>query len=193
MGAYAYAKVQTEQLLLSAYKKDGLPITIVRPGIVIGPMGRLFFPHLGYRYANKYFFVIGDGKKVLPLTYVENTVDAIYRASQSESAIGQIYNIVDDGEVLVCDYLQRFKEMTGGQIRINHVPYFLAYAASAAYEMVASLGLAEKGITSRAQLKSKQADVLYDNAKTKFELDWTPTVSIDEGIRKTFEWHISRP
>ena len=86
MGAYAYAKVQTEQLLLSAYRKDGLPITIVRPGIVIGPMGRLFFPHLGYRYANKYFFVIGDGKKVLPLTYVENTVDAIYRASQSEPA-----------------------------------------------------------------------------------------------------------
>ena len=193
MGAYAYAKIQTEQLLLSAYKKDGLPITIVRPGIVIGPMGRLFFPHLGYRYANKYFFIIGDGKKVLPLTYVENTVDAIYRASQSESAIGQIYNIVDDGEVLVCDYLQRFKEMTGGQIRINHVPYFLAYAASAAYEMAASLGLAETAITSRAQLKSKQADVLYDNAKTKFELDWTPTVSIDEGIRKTFEWHISRP
>lgn len=192
MGAYAYAKIKTEELVLSANQQEGLPATIVRPGIVIGPLGRLFFPHLGYRYKDKVFIVIGNGDNVLPLTYVENTVDAIYRASQSTAAVGEAFNLVDDGKVSVNDYLQRFKEVTGTSSRVVHVPYVLPYTATAGYEAAAALGIVKKGVTSRAQLQWKQASVVYDNSKAKADLGWNPSIPIDEGLIKTFEWHKSR-
>jgi nucleoside-diphosphate-sugar epimerase len=44
MGAYAYSKLEAEKLVLNAYYKDGLKATVVRPGIVIGPLAHVFSP-----------------------------------------------------------------------------------------------------------------------------------------------------
>jgi nucleoside-diphosphate-sugar epimerase len=52
--------------------------------------------------------------------------------------------------------------------------------------------LLKKGVTSRAQLRWKQARVHFDNAKAKNELKWTPTVSMEEGLNRTFEWYASQ-
>ena len=189
IGPYANAKIEAEKLVVEASRRKGLPATILRLGMVIGPYGRIFFPHFGYRYSDKIFFVIGQGKMILPLTYVENTVDGIYKAALETKAIGQIYNVVDDAQISVNDYLKRFVDMTGIQARIVKLPYIIPYMASAAYELGASLNILPKGKTSRTQLKWKQAQVIIDNSKIKKDLGWDPKVSMNEGLRRTFEWY----
>jgi nucleoside-diphosphate-sugar epimerase/predicted dehydrogenase len=192
MGPYAYYKIEAEKLILDASRKQDLGIAIVRPGIVIGPMGRVFFPHLGYRYQDSLFILIGKGDTVLPLTYVENTVDGIYKASIEDKAIGQVYNLVDDGEITVRQYLERFIETTGIQARIVSLPYIIPYFTTTAYEIAAHFDLLKKGLTSRAQLRSKQATVRFDNTKAKSELGWNPKVPIEEGLTRTFKWYASQ-
>lgn len=192
MGAYNYSKIEAEKLVFDAYRDQGLRATLVRPGSVIGPMGGVFFPLLGYHFGDGLFFVIGKGDNILPLTYVENTVDCIYKASIEENAIGQVYNIVDDGDITVRQYLERFIETTGVQARIVYLPYMVPYLATAAYEVVAHFSLIKKGATSRVQLKSKQTPARFDNTKAKNELGWHPLVSIDEGLTKTFKWYASK-
>lgn len=189
MGPYVYSKIEAERLLLDSYKDKGLAVSIIRPGMIIGPFGKIFFPHFGYRYQDRLFVIIGDGRHVLPFTYVENTVDGIFKASVEPKAIGQIYNIMDDGEIGTRKYIERFIEVTGVQARIINIPYMVPYLATTAYEMAAAFDLLKKGATSRAQLKWKQRPVLYDNSKAKNELGWGPNIPIDEGMRRTFEWY----
>jgi len=192
MSPYAWAKIETEKLLLDAYKEHGLKVTIIRPGIVFGPLGRVFFPHLGFRYQDKIFFIIGDGNSILPLTYIENTVDGIYRASISENAIGEKYNLVDGNEITTRKYIKKFNDITGASAHIVRLPYMIPYCASAAYELGAYLGLLRKGVTSRAQLKTKQTRVKFVSEKAKNELGWEPEVSLEEGLVRTFEYYKAR-
>jgi nucleoside-diphosphate-sugar epimerase/predicted dehydrogenase len=192
MGPYAYSKIEAEKLVFEACRSRGLKATIVRPGIVIGPLGQVFFPHLGYRYQQKCFFVIGDGKTLLPITCIENTVDGIYRASIDEKAIGQAYNLVDGNEITAREYVERFIQATGIQARIVSLPFILSYLATAGYELAVNLNLFRKGLTSRAQLKGKQTTVRFDNQKARIELGWVPRVSLDEGLNGLFTWHLAR-
>jgi nucleoside-diphosphate-sugar epimerase len=188
LGWSARSKIAAERLLLNAHRERGLGVTIVRPGIVIGPLGPVFFPHLGYRFGNRFLVLIQHGKASLPLTYVENTVDGIYRAATVERAVGQIYNLVDDGDVTVEEYLRRLLAVMEHKLWLIDVPYLLLYFAAAAYEGMARMGLARPGVTSRAQLRWKVAPARFDNTKAKSELDWKSETPIDEGLSKTFTW-----
>jgi nucleoside-diphosphate-sugar epimerase/predicted dehydrogenase len=192
LGAYTYSKIEAEKLLLNAYHQHGLKTTIMRPGMVIGPMGHIFFPLLGFHYGDRLFFIVGKGDNILPITYVENTVDCIYRASIEEKSAGQSYNIVDDGVITVRQYLECFIETTGIPARIVSVPYMVLYLATAIYGVVAHFGFLEKGKTSILQFKSKQAPVRFDNTKAKHEVGWTPRISVDEGLTRTFAWYANR-
>lgn len=192
MGPYAWAKIETEKLVFEAYRKHGLGVTVVRPAMVFGPMGRVFFPHLGYHYQDLVFFLIGKGDTLLPLTYVENTVDVIYRASVVDEAVGQAYNLVDDGEITTKTYLESFIRITGIPARIIPLPYVLPYMATTGYEIAAHCGLVRKGVTSTAQLRWKQAPVRFDNTKAKDTLGWKPRISLEEGLSRTFKWYASK-
>lgn len=191
LGSYAYSKIKAEKLIFAAYRNHGLGVTVLRPGIVIGPMGRVFFPHLGYHYQNRLFVLTGNGNTILPLTYVENTVDGIYRASVEDNAIGQVYNLVDDGRITARNYVEQFIRTTAIDARVVSLPYFIPYVATTAYELAASLNFVKKGLTSREQLKRKHKSVCFDNTKAKNELGWQQSVSLQEGIEKTFEWYKS--
>ncbi len=192
MGPYYYSKIACEKIVMDAWKERGLKATIVRPGLVIGPRGRLFFQQLGYQCQDKFFIRIGNGKNVLPLTCVENTVEALYQASLSEKAIGQTYNLIDDGEITARDYLQRFIDATRTHARIIVLPYIVPYLATAAYEICAALGLVPKGVTSRAQLAWKQARVRFDNSKANTDFPGWQVVGIEDGMRKTFQWYVDQ-
>jgi nucleoside-diphosphate-sugar epimerase len=192
MGPYTFAKTEAEKIVFAAHQNQGLRVTVVRPGMVIGPLGRVFFPHFGYQVQHKLFVMIGSGDLILPFTYIENTVDGIYRASIQERAVGTAYNLVDDGAITVNDYLRRFIQITGIQARIVSVPYLVPYVVTKGYEVAAYCNLVKAGKTSADQLRWKQKKVRFDNRKAKCELGWTSQVPIDEGLNRTFRWYASR-
>lgn len=197
MGAYAHFKIEAEKLVHAANENGGLAIAIVRPGMVIGEGGHPFFPHLGFNLGAKVFILIGKGDVPLPFTYVGNVVDGIYLAATRETAARGIYNLVDDANVTAARYVAKFIEVTGIEGRVLRVPYAVPYTAFGMYELVSGLGLLKKGITSRAQLRWKQARVLYDTSRAKKELGWIPTVSIEEAMERTFKayaekYHLER-
>lgn len=192
MGPYARAKIEIEKLAFAAHNKNEIEVTVLRPGIVIGPMSRVFYPHLGYRYQDKLFFPIGKGDTVLPLVFVENVVDGIISAVFSEKAAGEAYNLVDDGNITAKQFFNEFINATGTKAYVIPLPYIIPFMMTSAYEVGAYFGVFKKGVTSRAQLKWKQKKVMYDNRKAKKELDWKSKVRLEDGLAETFKWYASK-
>ena len=89
------------------------------------------------------------------------------------------------------NHLETFLKVTKVPAKIISLPYAVPWGATLAYEIISSLGLIKKGATSRAQLKWKQARVTFDNSKAKNELGWAPTISIEDGLNRTFNWYVT--
>jgi nucleoside-diphosphate-sugar epimerase len=102
--------------------------------------------------------------------------------------VGKAYNLVDDGKISINEYLGRFKTVTGAKSKIIHLPYFMAWSLSLAYEGAAALKLVKPGATSRAQLKWKQKDLYYDGARSRQDFGYKTTVPVSEALDKTFRW-----
>lgn len=186
-GPYAQAKIEAEQLARKAHGK-GLDTTIVRPGIVVGPRGPVLFPHVGYSVADKLFVLLGKGEHRLPLTYVENTADALIRAGRSENAPGSVYHIVDECSVTAADYIHQFVEEAELDARVISIPFAIPYSMAAAYELFAALQVVPRDLVSRQQLQQKRKDVIYPSERIREELGWQPKVPLEEGLRRTFKW-----
>jgi nucleoside-diphosphate-sugar epimerase len=192
MGAYIHSRIQAEDLIFAACRDRNLSAVILRAGMVIGPLGQIFFPQLGYQYKQQYFFVLRKGTNTLPLTYIGNMVDAMIQASMNENAIGQVYNLVDDAEISVIDYIEKFIGATQSSARIIPTPYFLPYLATCAYEVASRIGLVKQANTSRSRFKWKHAPVVFGNGKVKEQLGWRPAISLQDGINSTIDWYVSQ-
>jgi nucleoside-diphosphate-sugar epimerase/predicted dehydrogenase len=187
-GYYTQSKVEAEKLVLADLERGGLPIAILRPGTIYGPRGKAFFPRIGYGFRNKVFIILGRGTNIMPLAYIDNVVDAICLAGSREAAAGRVYNIVDDDPITQRQYLTEFIRSTGLKAFTGRVPL-------TAMSMLASLLEASARFTKRApflsryRLVSATKDVRYDTSQAKAHLGWKPNVSLEEGMRRTFEWH----
>ena len=189
-GYYSHSKIEAEKLVLRYGDEQRLPIAILRPGTIYGPRGKLFFPRIGYSLKDKVFLIIGRGDHLLPLAYVENVVDAILLAGTQNEAVGQIYNIVDDDKITQREYLNELIQRTGLKALTLHVPLGLMYFTASLVEAQAALAKAKSSRnSSRYRLVCATKDLRYDTSRAKNKLQWKPTVSLEEGLKRAFEWY----
>src|SRR5580704_9691868 len=69
---YARAKAASEEILTRMHHEQGLPLVIVRPGIVIGRGGSPFHWGVGRWWNDTVCEIWGDGNSKLPLVLVED-------------------------------------------------------------------------------------------------------------------------
>ncbi len=167
-GYYAHSKIEAEKLVTRYANEQGLPITILRPGTIYGPRGKIFFPRIGYSFKNKIFVIIGRGDNLLPLVYVENLVEAIRLAGMREEAIGQIYNIVDDNQITQRKYLNELIARTGLKALTLHVPFRVVYLTASLLEAQAAVVRSKNPpLLSRYRLACGAKNLQYDTSLAK--------------------------
>ncbi|MFX0196120.1 MAG: NAD-dependent epimerase/dehydratase family protein [Candidatus Hodarchaeota archaeon] len=176
---YAKSKIQADKLVLDYFMKYGLPTTVIRPGIIYGPRGKNIF--------NNKKFVIGQAEKILPYTYVENVVDAIILAGAKEEALGQAYNIVDDGKLTQKQFLEKIAKISNSKKRSVFVPMPITYSAAVFFEHLAARKRSNTSPPiSMYTVDTVRRNLIYDTTKAKSELGWNPKVPLEEGLKRTF-------
>ncbi|MGB1289254.1 MAG: GDP-mannose 4,6-dehydratase, partial [Aggregatilineales bacterium] len=78
---------------------------------------------------NETIQVYGDGQQQRCFASVKDIVDAIYRLSISEEAIGQLFNIGNSEEVTMLQLAERVRERAGSTSDIKLIPYEQVYAS----------------------------------------------------------------
>jgi UDP-glucose 4-epimerase len=169
---YAVSKLAAESYCRSFFEVYGLETVALRYFNVFGPRQdpqsqyAAVIPRFIWAYRNGEPPVIyGDGEQSRDFTYVSNVVDANLAALESSSAGGQVYNVA-----------------CGHRITLNELARLIGDELCTGIEPI-------HGPARPGDIRHSLADITL--AQT--ELGYQPTVSIDEGIRRTVEYFVSSP
>ncbi len=188
-GHYARSKALAEQAALAA-DSGPLAVVAVRPHLVWGPGDTQLIGRIVARARAGRLPVIGSGAALVDSTYVSNAVDALVAAvDRCESARGEAY-VVSNGEPRpVGELIADICRASGVAAPTRHVPFPVAALAGAAVDAVWAARLALPGLPTPGDppLTRFLAEQLatahwFDQRRTRSALDWTPRVSLDEGL-----------
>jgi predicted dehydrogenase/nucleoside-diphosphate-sugar epimerase len=178
-GAYTRAKLEAERLVVDYTREQGLPAIILRPGQIFGGHIPLLTPAVARR-AGKRWLVLGDGRVRLPLVTMDDTVDAILLAAESDLRGGEIIQIVDCEELTQNDVLRL---MFGRQARVIRLPRGPVFLLGKCSEVVLGL-LGRKSPLAVYRLRSALARRRFESGRAQSLLGWEPRIGVCEGIRR---------
>lgn len=165
---YGASKAAGELYALSTFRTYGLQSTVVRPFNTYGPRAHFegaygeVIPKFVLRILNDTAPVIfGSGEQTRDFTYVTDTAQGIFCASECDRLIGQTVNIARGEEVSI----NRLAELVAKELnRASLKPQYL---------------------------DSRPADVMRhyaDTTKAREYAGFTATVSIEDGIHRFCDW-----
>jgi nucleoside-diphosphate-sugar epimerase/predicted dehydrogenase len=188
VGHYARAKLLLERMLMEAHRRGDFEAVITRPGLVFGPGTSPYLehlPHLGTLRGDRYV-VMGDGRVPLQLTYVENTVDALWLAATRPGAAGGTFTIIDDDLPTQREFVARLAGLTRRPLRVAAIPRPVVWGIGLGVEALAR-ALGRKPPTTRRLLRGKTVKLRFDTARAKEVLGWRPEVGWEEGLQRAVE------
>ena len=129
--AYAASKIFDEHLCFAYEEKYGVRVTILRFFGGYGPnqnttwWGGPQSVFIDCALKNKPIPLHGNGRQTRSFTYIDDTVESIYRAMVRKAADGEILNVGNDREITIKALAEMIWKMVrpGEKAKITYVPY----------------------------------------------------------------------
>lgn len=184
---YEVTKLESELLALKFHREYGLPVSVVRPGLVYGP-GDLHLLGFFSSIRKGLFRVIAGGKALLHPIYIDDMTAAFLLCGERTEAIGRSYNIAGERPVTIRELATAIahsldKELPGGSI-----PLWLANLASDIFALIPSMR-GERAPLTRSRVKFLTNSRVYDCRRAQTELGFKAQVDLDEGMQRTAAWY----
>jgi len=185
--AYEATKLEGELLAFKAYQEQGLPVTVVRPGLVYGP-GDLHL--LGFFVSIKkgLFHVIDGGKAFLHPVYIDDMVTALLLCAEHPQALGRSYNIAGEHPVTVRELATAIAHALNRRLPAGSIPLWLANFASDIFSAMPGVQ-GERAPLTRSRVTFLTNSRMYDISRARSELDFIPRVGLEEGMKLTAAWY----
>jgi nucleoside-diphosphate-sugar epimerase len=185
LGNYVRAKARAEAAVLAAGKTGRLETVIVRLGLVCGIGTSVLPAHVCQPAGRGWVILFGDGGVALPLTYIDNAVDALLLAATTPGIAGESFNIIDDDVLTQQDYLNLLRKEGNGRPRVLRLPR-AAYFALGLVSEIAAGARKKEPTTNRYRIRTRLARVRWDCTKARRMLGWQPRVPLREGLTRVF-------
>ncbi len=180
---YSRDKIACEDLLMRAYRDEGLPVTVVRPSHTYD---RTSVPlHGGWTSVQRIrdgrpVVVHGDGTSRWTITHHDDLARALVPLLGNSRAIGEAVHITSDDAPTWDQITHMLAAAAGAEARIVHV----------ASESVA----VEDPEYGAGLLGDKAHTMVFDNAKIRSLVPgWTATIPFEQGAREMVAWHDADP
>lgn len=187
---YARSKAECEKRLMEMHRRDGLPLVIARPGIVVGHGGPLQHWGIGRWHGAGAVRIWGNGLNILPFVLIDDVADGLILMGEHPDAVGQSYNLIGEPMLSGKGYFDAIHNSLGAKIRVSTGNLTVFWAADAVKHVLKVYALRRRGITrpSLADWKSRAHLSPFVNTKPKVELGWKPQQDkvkfIEEAIAK---------
>lgn len=166
---YGISKWEAEQSLHQISAETGLEVVIIRPPLVYGPNAKGNFFSMVKWLERGVPLPFGSIDNRRSLVGLDNLCDLISRCVDHPAASGQTFMVSDGEDLSTTELLRRTAYALGVKPRLINVPQSLL-------EFGANL-FGQEDLAQRL-FGSLQVDI----SKTKELLNWTPPISVDEGL-----------
>lgn len=184
---YEATKLEGELLALQAFREQGLPVSVARPGLVYGP-GDLHL--LGFFQSIKrgIFRVIDGGKAQLHPIYIDDMIAAFLLCAEHPAAIGRCYNIAGERPVTIRELAIAIASALDKQLPRGNIPLRLANLAADVFAVIPGLQ-GERAPLTRSRVAFLTNSRVYDCRRVQEELGFQVAIPLDKGIRQTADWY----
>ncbi len=183
---YQESKLQGE-LLAQEYSSSGLPVAIVRPVGIYGP-GDTRFLKL-FRPINKgHFVMIGSGKVLYHMTYIDDLIQGIILAGRKPQAIGNVFTIAGRKYTTLRELVDMIADVLNKSHTRWRIPFYPVLLGSKICERIClPLGINPPLYPRRVEFFS--LDRAFSIEKAKRLLGYRPKVELKEGLSRTANWY----
>ena len=162
-GVYDESKRFAEAITMAYHNTHGLDVKIVRLFNTYGPKmrrkdGRAIPAFIEQAVYNKPITVFGDGSQTRSFCYITDTIDGIYSLMNSKTNVP--VNIGNPDELAIIDLAKKIIDLTESKSKIEYK----------------SLPVDDP--------KTRQPDI----SLAKRELEWSPVIKLEDGLKKTIRW-----
>jgi len=168
LSPYALQKVIGEQYLQLFTRLYGFEAVSIRYFNVFGPRQDPSSPYSGVisvfataLLEGRAPTIFGDGEQTRDFTYIANVVNGVLRAVEAEGANGEVINVATSGRISLNTLFESMRRLIGADVQP-------VYAEP-----------------RTGDVRDSQADI----TKAKRILGYEPSVSFEEGLRRTVEWY----
>jgi NAD dependent epimerase/dehydratase len=164
---YSATKIGADKLAESYHRSFGTPVATIRPFNTFGPRqsARAVIPTIISQLLSGAGAVrLGSLSPERDLTYVEDTARGFLAVAGSDEALGEVTNVGRGSAVTIGDLAQMLVDMV-------------------------SPGTTIESVDERVRPdRSEVLQLVCGNAKARETLGWEPSVSLEEGLRRTVEF-----
>jgi nucleoside-diphosphate-sugar epimerase/predicted dehydrogenase len=185
---YARAKAASEAILMRMHREQGLPVVIVRPGIVIGRGGSPFHWGVGMWWNDAVCQIWGDGNNKLALVLVEDVAAGLISAMETPAIEGRSFNLVAEPMLTAQEYLDALDKAGGIRIQRHATPIARFYLLDTMKWLVkVAVRHPERQMPSYRDWESRTGRAVFDCSAAKNTLGWKPNSDRDELVRRGIE------
>jgi nucleoside-diphosphate-sugar epimerase len=190
---YAQTKLEAEHEVNRAAQATGLETVILRPATVYGPGSREVVGEMAKAIRSGHMVLIGRGRAVAGLTYVENLADAAMSALDHSAAVGEAFNVTDGLSVTWREFLDDLADGLGAPRVKWSLPYAMASGLAFSLEHGYRLLRRATGLSTSPLLSRQAVHVLgrpqgFSNRKARTLLGWEPRMGYAAGLTATLAW-----
>ncbi len=184
--AYARGKIESEQILHAMHVAENLPVTVVRPGLVVGPGTSPF--HSGVGEFNRETHCLGwnMGDNPLPFVLASDIAAAIAALLASPPSGWAAYNLVGDVRPSARAWVSALAQVTGRPLRYHPRSPRTIAAVEAAKWLTKRLGGRSAPRTSLHDLRSRGLVARFATDAVKARLGWRPVSDPAAFLREAF-------
>jgi dihydroflavonol-4-reductase len=183
---YQQTKLEGEELV-QARIDQGADACIFRPVGIYGP-GDMRFLKLFKTISNGSFRMIGSGKVMYHMTFIEDLVDGIILCGEHPAARGRTYILSGPRYTPLSELVEQIARAVGRPAPKGRIPLAPVYAAAVACEALCRPLRIEPPL-HRRRLDFFIKDRGFTSARARAEIGFAPRIDLAEGAARTTKWY----
>lgn len=185
---YSRGKMAAEKALLALHRERGLPLVIVRPGVVLGEGTPLQHSGLGLWVRDNHCVGWGLGDNPLPVVAVDDVADALVRLAVHEGhdLDGKALNLCTQAPLSAREIVEEMRQTTGRDLHFHRRPLWLSQTMEIGKWIVKKVGR-RPGATfpSYRDLKTRALVPRFSSRTAREVLGWRPVEDREAFLDRT--------